>query len=202
MGLTATDYQSALTQSLPPSSSLGANLWAGPNVQALLLALADSLARAGLSAEGLLDEADPRTTSLLLGDWERLAGLPDPALGGAWQSIQERRAWLVSRLTWQGGQSKAYYIGLAARLGVTITITEFTPWGCGLGQCGRDMIGSDTMNLLWQVNMPAPPVYYFQIGLSMCGEPLGYAQTGIIEALFARIKSAHTTLIFNYGGTA
>ena len=48
--------------------------------------------------------------------------------------------------------------------------------------------------------MANPIVYYFQVGASQIGDPLGYVRTGVIEALFARYQPAYGTLIFNYGG--
>jgi len=151
--MTATDYLAQL-QALMPS---GPGLARAPsaNLTALLQAVADVLAPVDAAMNALYDEADPRTTSALLPDWERVAGLPDPAIGGAYQSALERRDWLLMRLTSVGGQSRAYFIALAASLGAAITITEFQPWGCGLGETGRDQIGhDDSIFLQWQVNMP------------------------------------------------
>lgn len=194
---TPTDYLRTLQQHLPPG-----DLTRDPDavLTKLLSVIAVILADVDASAERLYDEADPRTTSQLLTDWETMCGLPDPAVGGAEQSLVERRAWLMMRLTSIGGQSRAYFIGLAAQLGVAITITEFQPLGCGFGMIGRDQInGTGSLFVLWQVNMPSPPAYYFQVGQSQFGDPLGYVRTGVIEALFARWKPAHTNLIFNYG---
>jgi uncharacterized protein YmfQ (DUF2313 family) len=194
----AADYLSTLQALLPPGAALARDPSA--NLTALLQAFADVLAPVDTVMNALYDEADPRTTVQLLPDWERVTGLPDTAVGTAYQSVQERHDWLATRLTSVGGQSRPYFIELAATLGTTITITDFQPYGCGLGETGRDQIGSDdSIFLQWQVNMPSPPVYLFQVGLSMCGEPLGYAQTGVIEALFRRYQHTHTTLIFNYG---
>jgi len=192
------DYLALLQAMLPSGPALATDPAA--NLTALLQAWADVLAPVDQAMNALYDEADPRTAMALLPDWERIAGLPDPAVGGATQSIAERRAWLATRLTGVGGQSIAYFIGLAASLGAAITITEFHPFGCGLGQTGRDQIdGAGAIFMAWQVNMPSPPVYLFQTGLSQCGDPLGYARTGVIEALFARYKPVQTTLIFHYG---
>jgi uncharacterized protein YmfQ (DUF2313 family) len=196
--MTSADYLSQIQALLPPGSGLSQHPQA--NLTALLQAFADIFAEVDAVMNSLYDEADPRTTNELLPDWERVAGLPDVAVGNVFQSIAERRAWLMTRLTGIGGQSIAYFIGLAASLGSAITITEFQPWGCGFGMTGRDQISGDgSVTLLWQVNMPAPPSYLFHTGQSQCGDPLGYCRTGVIEALFQRYKPAHTKLIFNYG---
>lgn len=195
---TSADYLTVLQQLLPPGSALTRHPEAV--LTQVLLAIADVLAPVDAAIARLYDEADPRTTNQLLPDWERVAALPDPAVGNAQQSLVERRAWLMMRLTSIGGQSIAYFVGLAASLGVAITISEFQPWGCGYGQTGRDQVSGDgALWTHWQVNMPPRIVYLFQVGASQVGDPLGYARMGAIEALFARFKPAHTTLTFNYG---
>jgi uncharacterized protein YmfQ (DUF2313 family) len=193
-----TDYLRVLQQLLPPGAAITRDPRA--NITKLLTAVATIFADVDAAVVGLYDEADPRTTSQLLPDWERVAGLPDPAVGDAQQSLVERRLWLLMRLTSIGGQSRSYFIGLAAQLGMTITIDEFQPWGCGFGETGRDQLSGDgSLWTMWRVNMPPHIVYYFQVGASQVGDPLGYARIGVIEALFARYKPAHTTLFFNYG---
>jgi len=195
---TADDYLQVLQALLPPGQAITRHPRA--NITRLLRACAVILADVDASIAGLADEADPRTTIQLLPDWERVAGLPDPAVGGAAQSIVERRAWLAMRLTSIGGQSTAYFIGLAAKLGATVTIDEFQAFGCGFSQVGRDQMSGDaSVRFQWRVNMPDQLVYLFQMGASQVGDPLGYVRTGVIEALFARFKPSHTTLIFNYG---
>ena len=195
---TASDYLKVLQGLLPPGLALTRDPSA--NLTKLLGAFAVVLAGVDASVAGLYDEADPRTTNQLLPDWERVCALPDPAVGGAQQSLVERRAWLLMRLTSIGGQSAAYFIALAAQLGAVITITTYQPWGCGFGMTGRDQLSGDSsVRFLWRVNMPNPIVYHFQVGASQLGDPLGYVRTGVIEALFARYKPAYSTLIFNYG---
>ena len=192
------EYLAQLQALLPPGRALSRHPAA--NLTALLGAAADLLAPVDQAMNALYDEADPRTTLQLLPDWERVTGLPDPAVGDSYQSVSERRDWLKMRLTLVGGQSQQFFTGLAAALGWTVTIDEFQPCGAGIGMCGRDQIGvDDSIFLQWQVNMPAPPVYWFQAGLSGCGDPQGYSRPGIIEILFNRYKPAHTHLIFHYG---
>lgn len=193
------DYLKVLQQLLPPGQAITRDPAA--NITALLTAFAEVLVGVDAVIASLYDEADPRTTNQLLPDWERVCALPDPAVGGAQQSLVERRLWLMMRLTSIGGQSAAYFIALAAQLGATITITTYQPWGCGYGMTGRDQLSGDgSLWFLWQVNMPNPIVYYFQVGASQVGDPLGYVRTGVIEALFRRYQPAYGTLIFNYAG--
>ncbi len=196
MVMTADDYLEQLQALLPPGDA-----WTrepDANLTRLLLALAQSLARADARAADLIEEADWRTTSELLPDWERVAGLPDLCVDDQFQTVAERRRWLVSRMTMRGGQSKAFFISLAAGLGYSITIEECRPFICGLSACG-DPLGQDDQWSTWIVHMAAIPIQPFETGASCCGEPLGNWVTGLLECLFKRLKPAHTTCLFSYG---
>ena len=72
---TAEQYRQALQSLLPPGPAFTRE----PNalLTKLLDALAQELYRADLRAAQLIDEAFPDTTTELLPDWERVAGLPD-----------------------------------------------------------------------------------------------------------------------------
>src|SRR6187401_2952967 len=62
----------------------------------------------GRAADLLEIESDPRKTVELLPDWERAWGLPDPC----WPlplTIEERQQQLVFKITYKGGQSRAFF---------------------------------------------------------------------------------------------
>lgn len=80
-------------------------------------------------------ESDPRSTVELLPDWERNWGLPDPCYTSP-QSIADRQLALVMRMTMLGAQSREFFIGVAAQLGYTITITEFRTFFVAMDGCG------------------------------------------------------------------
>jgi len=194
--MTSADYLAQLQALLPPGDA-----WTrepDAKLTRLLSALADGLARVDSRALYLLEEADWRTTDELLADWERVAGLPDACLDDQFQTVAERRRWLVSRMTARGGQSRAYFIGLAASLGYIITIEECQPFICGLSVCGDPLGGADQWST-WIVHLPTIPIQPFEAGASCCGEPLGNWTSGMLECLFQRIKPAHTTCLFSYG---
>jgi uncharacterized protein YmfQ (DUF2313 family) len=193
-GLSADDYLAELQGLLPPGDLTREP---GAILTRLLLAIADALARADALATDLIEEADPRTTTLLLPDWERVAGLPDSCVDGADQTLQERRTWLVSRLTMQGGQSRAWFIALAASLDYAITIDEYHPSMAGLLRAGEQVAGMVAWTC-WVVHMPAAPTYWFRSGGSTAGEALGHITASYIECLFKRYKPAHTTVFFSY----
>jgi uncharacterized protein YmfQ (DUF2313 family) len=105
-----------------------------------------------IRASKLLEmESDPRTTIELLPDWERNWGLPDPCYSAP-QSIAERQLALVMRMTMEGGQSREFFIDIAAQIGYTITISEFRPFFVAMDRCGDNRTygdGSDPMLDEW-----------------------------------------------------
>ena len=101
----------------------------------LLDALAQEFERVEQRVQDLLQEYDPRTANELLGDWERVAGLP-----GDWPvpgTLDGRRRLLHGRMTVRLGQSKQAYLDLAWRLGyeeVTIKTYQVFVAGSSVGQ--------------------------------------------------------------------
>ena len=189
-----TDYRDALAALLPegevwprdPSSTL----------MKVLGSLAVEFERLDARAAQLLAEADPTTTSELLADWEALVGLPDPCVSAP-QTVAERRLALQGRLTSVGGQSKAFFIQLAARLGYIVTIDEFASAAAATA-AGITFTGSEWAHI-WRVNVPVSVgVRHFQVGGSTVGEPLRSWGNQVIECQFNRFKPAHTRVLFAY----
>lgn len=164
----------------------------------LLDALAAELAIIDGRAAQLIEEADPRSTSELLPDWERVVGLPDPCAGDD-QTLAGRRERLVQKLTTRGGQSRAYFIRLAAALGYPITITEFRPFTCN-SYCD-DGLDPDPWRFVWRVNAPAVTIRPFTAE-SGCDEPIRAWGNEVLECAISRHKPAHTNVIFGYGANA
>lgn len=98
------------------------------------------------AADLLEIETDPRLTVEMLADWERAWGLPDNCFLGVGQSIDERRKFLVLKMTLQGGQSRAWFIWVAAQLGQVVAITEFAPFMCGVSRLGDTRQPDTTTN--------------------------------------------------------
>lgn len=194
MGMSAADYLSQLQALLPPGPAWPRD--ADATLTQLLAALADEFARVDLRAENLLDEADPRTTTEMLPDWERMAGLPDTCVPSA-QTMQERRAALHAKLTTLGGQSRQYFIDLAAALGYTVTITEFSPFRVSESAVG-DALYSDDWMFAWRVNAPTTTIREFRVSESAVGEPLRSWGNDLLECAISRRATAHTHVLFGY----
>ena len=166
-----------------------------------LRALLRPTERAHGRAADLLDiEAYPAVTYELLPDWERAFGLPDgctPVDDG----LAARREALLVRMAGQGGQSRAYFIGLAQRLGISITIEEFRPFRVGINRCGDRLNGGGWIHA-WRVNAAAVTPRPFLVGQDGVGTRLRRWGYGPLECVLTRLKPAHTVILFSYGGVA
>ena len=195
MARTAAEYRESLRALLPPGKA-----WTrdpGTTFDDLLDAMAQEWARLDARAEQLIDEALPDSTTELLPDWERVAGLPDTCGGDQSETLQGRRADLIARITSTGGQTPAYFIAVAAALGYTITITEFRPFRAGYSSAG-DALTNDEWAHTFQVNAAENTITPFRAGLSTAGEPLRTWGNERLECVINDLKPAHTHVLFAY----
>lgn len=162
----------------------------------LLAGAAEELARLHNRVMDLLEEYDPRTTVELFGEWETEYGLPDPCLITT-PTLIERRAALFAKVFGLGGQSREFFIAVAAALGFTITITEFRPFRVGHGAAGDPLCGEDWY-FAWQVNAPLTTVRDFSVGLSAVGDALRIWGNALLECVINRLKPAHTIVLYSY----
>jgi len=183
-----------LLKRLLPPSSYDSN---GPSLDVELTADGQALDLAMSRADHVLTEADPRTTSELLSDWERVLGLPD-ACAPLSATVQERRNAVVARLTSIGGQRAAYYIGLAKPLGYAVTISDYRPFRAGRS-CAGDELTNEPWIHWWMVRAPETTTFDFKAGVSCAGEPVRSWGAAPLECLIKRFKPAHTDVIFAYG---
>lgn len=181
MSMTAEQYLRQLQALLPTGAA-----WTrepAAELTKLLRGLAEELARIDQRAEQLLSEADPRTTTEMIDEWERSLGLPDPCTGPL-ATLQERRAAVTAKLTAIGQQSPAYFIALAATLGFSVTIDE--------------QVDADPFK--WRVNAPTETIRSFRAGQSTAGEALRTWGNALLECAISRLSPAHTQVVFGYGG--
>lgn len=197
MARTAAEYREQLKALLPPGQAFPRE--PGTTMQELLDGMAEELARVDVRGEELTVEANPLTTSELLSDWERVAGLPDKCSGALEETAQGRRNALVAKLASTGGQSAAYFIEVAAALGYTVTITEFRPFRAGFSHAGDALTNGDWA-FTWQVNAPGVTTISFRAGQSSAGEPLRAWGNDTLECKINQLKPAHTIVLFAYGG--
>jgi len=163
----------------------------------LLLAWADEFSRVDLRCDELVNAADPRTTVELLPDYERVFGLPDLCVTIE-QTVEQRRAALLSKITERGGQSRAYFIALAASLGYAgATIDEFRPMTCN-DDCNSALNGAADM-FVWQLNLPGSTGGVFLMDCnSDCNSALQSWGDEALECRINQLKPAHTSVLFAY----
>jgi len=188
------DYAQAMAKLLPRGP-----IWRrdpGSNMMALMRALAPTYERSGAAAAALIADVSPATTISFLTEWEATLGLPDPCTPLN-PSTAQRSAAVLAKFIASGGQSKPYMISVAAALGYTITITEYTPFRLGLSTLGSPLMGPGWESV-WQVNAPQITVTYFRLGISALGDPFWSTGDTQLECRLNAIKPAHTFIRFNY----
>lgn len=157
------------------------------------------------AADLLQIETDPRFTLELLGEWERAYGLPDPCIPVV-QTLPERRRALAQKIAMQGGQSRAFFIGVAASLGYVITITEYRAAQFGLSSFGgsRGRLNPPRFRYVWTVRVTGNRLARARFGLSSFGRDplLSIRRAEDLECLFGRLKPAHSKMFFSYGEPA
>ncbi|MEZ2293104.1 YmfQ family protein [Variovorax sp. RCC_210] len=191
----ADDYTNQLEQLLPQGPA-----WPrdsdSPHARAFPPAGA-SMATVHARLNQLIEEADARTTSELLVDFERVVGLPDPCLDPP-TSTAERRRRVVQRLTYQGGQSVAFFVGLLAALGYPgATVKEYRPFRA-FSKCNASL-NQGGWRYGWTVNVPASVNVKVMTCVARCNDPLASWGNPGLECLLAAHKPAHTRLFVGYG---
>lgn len=193
---TAADYLEQLKTLLPPGQAFPRE--AGTTLHDLLDGMSIELARVDGRGEALPAEANPLSTNELLSDWERVAGLPDKCSGSLEETLQGRRSALLTKLSSTGGQSPAYFIGLAASLGYAVTIEQFRPFRVGMSRAG-DSLTNGAWVFTWIIRAPEVSLTDFSVGLSAVGEKLRTWGNDTLECKINQLKPAHTIALFAYG---
>lgn len=167
----------------------------------------------GRAADLLERESDPRQTIELLPDWERAWGLPDECFPSA-TTIGERQKMLVMKMTWMGGQSRAYFTKLMEWLGYKVTIKEYAPFMAGVSRAGdtrptpsdhyRWYIGKPEMRFAWTVQAGTMGLVWFRAGKGQAGvdHHLEFRPPEELQCLLERWKPAHTKIVMDFSSLA
>jgi uncharacterized protein YmfQ (DUF2313 family) len=156
-----------------------------PVFQLFLESFAVESDRVHTGSDDLLREADPAraTSALLLSEWEDMALLPEEKPTGA-ETQSQRQQVVAAKVTNQGGQSRAFFIALAASLGMTIVITEGGT--TTLARVGTARVGTARTNdpgnvFIWNIQVTADP----------------NTQLAKFQTMVARLKPAHTSVTYS-----
>lgn len=192
----AEEYASQLGQLLPPGAA-----WTredGTVLAALITAMAQEPARVDAFAHELLTELDPPQALQLLERWETLCGLPDQCSQPT-ETIAERRAAVLAKLTVQGGQTPEYFAELATLLaGAVCTVREYRQFRAGFSCAGDPLSNGDWVHA-FTIKAPETPVRFFRSGSGCAGEPLSSWGNERLECTIRRLAPAHSIVTFNYG---
>lgn len=192
-------YREQMSQLLPPGKA-----WAKERdsiLQRLLRGLSESLSRVDVRADDLYRETNPEQTYELLERWERALGLPDECTVQGSLTVYERVRAVVSKLIHAGGQSRSYFIALAASLGYpNATIDEFGPRRFG-GYYGG-WYGGDEWGEVWRLNLPETQVIPRRHGRGAMGERYQVWGDAELECIVNKRKPGGSIVIFGYGSKA
>lgn len=190
----AADYRQAFQSLLPRGRA-----WPRED-DAVQTALADGLTRSyerqNADANFLLFDAFPATSAELLTEWEETLGLPDSCYRSDVSTVSDRQGQVVAKFAYSGGQTPQFFIDVAAKLGYTVTITQYTQARIGVATIGQPIYGADWA-FAWQVNGPSISVQYARVESARIGDPLAIWGNSLLLCKLAQIAPAHTILMFN-----
>lgn len=189
---TAADYVTRLQALLPPGRAWPRD--ADATLTKVLTGLAGALADTNTDANALLVDAFPATAIDLLPEWEAALDLPGQ-FGVAPGTTAGRQAAVVAALTNTGGQSKAYLIALAAALGYTITISEFTVYGVDQGV--DTPINGDACGSMFVVHASAAIAITYTPVVDVVQATPNFGNPAL-EAMLAAAKPAASICITSY----
>jgi uncharacterized protein YmfQ (DUF2313 family) len=165
--------------------------------EAFFLAIADAMVAVQTRDCDLLAESYPCGAEELLADWERVLGLPDECTGAQDWPLEARQAFVCAKLAAQGGQSRSYFIELAAAYGFTISITEHEPWRMGCRDFCECYMGEPVC--WWTVECASLPVTHATVGCWYLGEPICTVHgADVLECIIRRAAPANTIVTFAY----
>lgn len=190
-------YRNALLDLLPRGK-----IWerrTSTNIAALMRALGEELANLERRGDAAIEEADPRTTSELIAEWEELLGIAEDC-GGVETVLTFRQAAIVAKYTSPGGQNSYHYSEVAKALGYDVEISdieEYQQFRVGSSTVG-ERLSNGPWVFTWTVHAPVATPFFFRAGESRAGDPLQSATNVPLECTLDKVKPSHTLVTFEY----
>lgn len=196
MAVTVPAWLESLQALLPPGRAFTRE--PGAVLTRLLEAMAAVFSNADKELVANQGQYDPLQATTLLPDWERLLALPDACTASQALSTLERQRIASQRLMEEGGQSRAYFIGMAEQLGEPgCTITEFRQMTCN-SNCNA-ALHSQADEFVWRVNVPSVAAGTRLMTCNdHCNNALLIFEPNLIECPIRERKPAHTEVLFAY----
>lgn len=147
----------------------------------------------------VLEEADPRTISETMDDWERVLGLPDSCTFGVDQSFEERKLTILQKLTTGGGANAAFFEEIATQFGYPdVKVTNYKRCRSGAARSG-DSITNIGWEFVFRISSPDALAQTAKSGSAKSGDPIRKFGNPIMECVMQKLKPAHTTIDFSFG---
>ena len=185
------DFQQAMLRLLPRG-----RVWRrdpGSTLAAVMLALAPTYTRGMQAAAQVLIDGSPATTRTVARVGS-IAWMPDACTAANPRSSNARLG--ASEVGCARSLTIAYFVALAANLGFTITITEFTPFTvdkpCDEALCEPEW------SYVWQVNAPQVVTFYFAVDESGVDDPLEVYDAGELVCRIRADAPAETIVFFTF----
>lgn len=169
----------------------------GGVIAAVVEAFAGLLADVEATAEAMVDEFDPRTAVLCLPDFERVLGADPCGRDVSTMNLPARQQFAHQRWTARGGQSIPYFVGLAAKRGVAITIEEVHLSEVDAVEVDFELV-EPPEQFIWHVQIPLGSWTDFIVDESGADELLYDFTLADIECDIMRAAPAHTRVVFTY----
>lgn len=195
------EYEEMLRQLLPPGPAFPRGDY--ESMMAMLLEVFSlELSRIDSRVDALVREDDPRVSVECFREWLEEWGLPDVCsnlLGNLTDSVL--RQLLLFRITVPGGQSKKFFVELAARFGYEIQIDELRPYT--VQSEVMDAMWSTAAAYTWRVNVLSGAAAEnttasMHTVIGGADEPLAWWGDMLLECLIERYKPAQTEVVYGY----
>ena len=195
------EYEEMLRQLLPPGPAFPRGDY--ESMMAMLLEVfALELSRIDSRVDALVREDDPRVSVECFREWLEEWGLPDVCsnlLSNLTDSVL--RQLLLFRITVPGGQSKKFFVELAARFGYEIQIDELRPYT--VQSEVMDAMWSTAAAYTWRVNVLSGAAAEnttasMHTVIGGADEPLAWWGDMLLECLIERYKPAQTEVVYGY----
>jgi len=191
--LQAEDYHGLLQRLLP-----GGSAWRpdGTRVDAFLTAVSKELGRLDSRAHDLIDEADPRTMSELLGAFLAFLELCEP---GETEAEQQKalHAWLGLHADDEEAPTIEFLERACARLGFEVSITRAKMTRVGPARCG-DRLTDEGFAFTLFVDTEEHPPHYARVGAARCGDRLATYGHAALACLLNQITHAHMVIHYRF----